>query len=174
MVVEDADHARSRDASVSAEVLGVAAVSDANHLPTPSLEGETRAIRRALQETGVAPEQVDYVNAHATSTPQGDLIEIQAIKAAFGDHASHVKVNATKSMIGHCCWSSAVVETIAAILQMQRGILHPTINVEQPDPEIDLDICAAGPVSHTVNCFMKNAFGFGGINSVALFRRFEP
>ncbi len=173
MVVEDAEHALARNAQIHAEVLGVTALSDANHLPTPSLEGETRAIRRALQETGIALEQVDYVNAHATSTPQGDLVEIQAIKAAFGDHAYRLKVNATKSMLGHCCWSSAVVETIGAIMQMQHSILHPTINVEQPDAEIDLDVCAAGAVKHDINIFMKNAFGFGGINSVALFRRFE-
>jgi 3-oxoacyl-(acyl-carrier-protein) synthase len=173
MVVEDADGALSRGARVYAEVLGVTALSDANHLPTPSLEGEKRVIQRALQETGVAPEQVDYISAHATSTPQGDLTEIQAIKAAFGDHAYRLKINATKSMLGHCCWSSAVIETIAAILQMQRSQLHPTINVEQPDPEIDLDVCASGAVSHNINIFMKNAFGFGGINSVALFRRFE-
>lgn len=173
MVVEDADNALARGADVYAEALGVTALSDANHLPTPSLEGETRVIRRALQETGIAPEQVDYISAHATSTPQGDLTEIQAIKAAFGDHAYRLKVNATKSMIGHCCWSSAVIETVAAIMQMQRSRLHPTINVEQTDAENDLDVCAAGAVSHDINIFMKNAFGFGGINSVALFRRFE-
>jgi 3-oxoacyl-(acyl-carrier-protein) synthase len=173
MVIESADHALARHAPIHAEVLGVSAVSGANHLPTASAEAEARAIERVLQETDIAPEQVDYINAHATSTPQGDLAEIQAIKTVFGDHAYRLKVNATKSMIGHCCWSSAVVETIAAILQMQHSTLHPTINVEQLDPQIDLDVCASGAVSHPVNIFMKNAFGFGGINSVALFRRFE-
>jgi 3-oxoacyl-(acyl-carrier-protein) synthase len=171
LVVEDADHAAARGARVYADVLGVATVSDANHLPTASADGEARAMRNALRECGVAPQDVDFISAHATSTPQGDLAEIQAIKAVFGDHAYRLKLNAPKSMLGHCCWSSAAVETIAAILQMQRGVLHPSINIDALDAGIDLDVCAAGPVQHEVNVFMKNAFGFGGINAVGLFRR---
>lgn len=173
MVVEALDTALERGATIYAEVLGVTAVSDANHLPTASAEGETRAIRAVLRECDVAPEQIDYVSAHATSTPQGDLAEIRAIKAAFGDHAYHLKINASKSMLGHCCWSSGVIETIGAIQQMRHSMLHPTINIDALDPEIDLDVCASGAVSHDIRYFIKNAFGFGGINSVALFKRFE-
>ena len=173
MVVENADHALERGVPVYAEALGVAAASDANHLPTASVEGEIRAMRALLRECDVAPEQIDYVSAHATSTPQGDLAEIQAIKTVFGDHAYRLKINAPKSLLGHCCWSSGVVETIAAILQMQHSLLHPTINVEQLDPEIDLDVCRTSAVPHEIRYFIKNAFGFGGINSTALFKRFE-
>lgn len=173
MVVENRDHALARNASVYAEALGVTTVSDANHLPTPSVEGEIRALRAVLRECHIAPEQIDYISAHATSTPQGDLTEIEAIKTVFGDHAYQLKVNATKSMLGHCCWSSGVIETIGAILQMQHSTLHPTSNIDQLDPQIDLDVCASGAVEHNIRYFIKNAFGFGGINSVALFKRFE-
>jgi 3-oxoacyl-(acyl-carrier-protein) synthase len=113
---------------------------------------------------------VDYVSAHATSTPAGDLVELRAIRRALGAHADNIKVNATKSMLGHGFCAAATVEVIAAILQMNGGVLHPTINVDQPDPAVDLDICAGGAVRWPVRAFLKNAFGFGGINTVSVFR----
>jgi 3-oxoacyl-(acyl-carrier-protein) synthase len=173
LVVEALDHALRRNAHIYAELLAVAMTSDASHLPTPALGGQVRAMNRVLKEACVAPEDVTYINAHATSTPLGDICEVQAIKQVFGQHTARLKINATKSMIGHCCWSAPIVESIAAILQMNRSRLHPSINIDQLDPEIDLDVCAQGPVDWDIPLLMKNAFGFGGINCVSLFKRFE-
>jgi 3-oxoacyl-(acyl-carrier-protein) synthase len=170
LVVESLDHAKAR---IHAEVLHVSALSDSNHLPQPSVEGQARTMTRVLQHAGVAPEEIDFVCAHATSTPLGDLTEIRSIKHVFGKHAYVLKVNAPKSMLGHTCWSAPTVEAIAGILQMNRGTLHPSINVDNLDPEVDLDICANRAVQHPVRTFLKNSFGFGGINCCALFRRYE-
>jgi 3-oxoacyl-(acyl-carrier-protein) synthase len=171
LVLERLSHARRREARVYGELLGVAATSDANHLPNPSTQGQTRTLKILLERTGVAPEQVDFVSAHATSTPQGDLSELKAIRAAFGAHAERIKINAPKSMLGHTCWSAPAVETVAALLQMQRGRLHPSINIENPDPAVDLDVCANRSVELEVRTLVKNAFGFGGTNCCALWQR---
>jgi 3-oxoacyl-(acyl-carrier-protein) synthase len=128
---------------------------------------------RLLKQAGIAPEQVDYVSAHATSTPLGDLTELRSIKNVFGKHAYNLKINATKSMLGHTCWAAATVETVAAILQMNCGKLHPSINVDDLDPQIDLDVCLGKACEKDVRIFMKNSFGFGGINAVSLFKRWE-
>ena len=170
IVVEDLDHAKRRGAHVFAEVLGVEACSDGNHLPLPAEQGQVRVMTRVLERCGIVPEQIDFVSAHATSTPLGDLTEIRAIKTAFGKHAGKLKINAPKSMLGHTCWAAPTVETVAAILQMNAGRLHPSINIEESDPEIDLDICSDGPVRHDVEFLMKNSFGFGGINCVSVFK----
>lgn len=171
LVVEKWDDAVLRGAEIYAEVLAVECNADGNHLPQPSEEGQARLMNRVLDVAGLRPGDVDYVNAHATSTPLGDLTEIRSLKSVFGDHAKKLKINATKSMLGHTCWAAPTVESVAAILQMNAGVLHPSINVEELDPEVDLDICARGPVKHRTNVCMKNSFGFGGINSVSLFRR---
>jgi len=173
LVAEELEHARKRGARIYCELLGVSTASDGSHLPAPSIEGQTRTMRRLLDKTGVAPEQVDYINAHATSTHIGDLTEIQSIKQVFGDHAYKLKVNATKSMLGHTCWSAPVVETVAGILQMRGGTLHPSTNVDNLDPEVDLDVCANQAVKHEVNVMMKNSFGFGGINCCAMYRKLD-
>jgi 3-oxoacyl-(acyl-carrier-protein) synthase len=173
LVVEELDHAKRRDAPIYAELLGVATASDGSHLPAPSVEGQVRTMRRLLDKTGVAPEEVDYINAHATSTHVGDLTEVQSIKELFGKHAYEHKVNATKTMLGHTCWSAPATETVASILQMNRGTLHPTINIDNIDPEVDIDICANRAVDHEINVMMKNSFGFGGINCCALYRRYN-
>lgn len=170
---EDLEHARARGATVLAELVEVGASSDANHLPNPSAEGQHRLMRRVLDRAGVAPEQVDYINAHATSTPLGDVTEIESLRRTFGAHAQRLKINAPKSALGHCCWSAPVVETVATVMQMQAGRLHASLNVDTLDPAIDLDVCADGPVAHPVGYAMKNAFGFGGINVVALLRHPE-
>jgi 3-oxoacyl-[acyl-carrier-protein] synthase I len=173
LVVESLDSALRRGARIYAEVVGVEANSDANHLPQPSEEGQSRLMRKLLDRCGVRPEQIDYINAHATSTPLGDITEIRSIKCVFGEHARRLKINATKSMLGHTCWAAPVVETIAAVLQMRAGQLHPSINIDQLDPEVDLDVCAGRAVRRDVRYLMKNSFGFGGINCVSILKRFE-
>ena len=174
IVVETLASARRRGATIYAEVLGVEAGSDANHLPQPSEDGQARVMSKLLRQCDIAPEQVDYINAHATSTPLGDLTEIRSIKRVFGTHAKRLKLNATKSMLGHTCWAAPTVETVAAVLQLRAGKLHPSINVDELDPEIDLDICrGTTAVDWPVKILMKNSFGFGGINSVSLIARYE-
>jgi 3-oxoacyl-(acyl-carrier-protein) synthase len=173
MIVEDLDHALARGAKIYAEVLGVQANCDANHLPTPSTEGQARLMRDLLRKCDVQPADVQYVNAHATSTPLGDITELNAIKEVFGDHAKKLKINAPKSMLGHCCWAAPVVESISGIMQMNAGRLHPSINIDNLDPAVDVDVCAEGPVDQDVNVFLKNSFGFSGINCCALFKRYE-
>jgi len=173
LVLEELQHALTRGADIYAEVLGVATASDGCHLPAPSLEGQTRTMRKLLEMCDVEPEEVDYINAHATSTPLGDRTEVASIKEVFGDHAYKLKLNATKSMLGHTCWAAPAVETVAALLQMDRGTLHPSINIDDLDPEVDLDVCANRAVEHEVNCLMKNSFGFGGINCCSLYRKFD-
>jgi 3-oxoacyl-(acyl-carrier-protein) synthase len=173
LVVEDMDLAQARKARIHAEVLGSEASADANHLPQPSEEGQTLLMQRLLRRTGVRADEIDYVNAHATSTPLGDLTEVRSIKNVFGSHTDKLRINATKSMLGHTCWAAATVETVAAILQMNAGTLHPSINIEEMDPLIDLDVCRGVPVKTPIRYFMKNSFGFGGINAVSLFRKYE-
>ena len=174
IVVESLASARRRGARIYAEVLGVEANSDANHLPQPSEDGQARLMERLLARCGLEPERIDYINAHATSTPLGDLTEIRSIKRVFGAHAYRLKLNATKSMLGHTCWAAPVVETIAAVLQMRAGKLHPSIGIETLDPEVDLDVCrGTEAVTWPVRTLMKNSFGFGGINCVSILSRFE-
>ena len=174
LVVESLEHARRRNAQIHAEVLHVTALSDASHLPSPSVDGQARTMTRLLQHAGVKPNEIDYVSAHATSTPLGDTTEIGSIRSVFGDHAKKLKINAPKSMLGHTCWSAPAVETVAAVMQMKRGWLHPSINIDNIDPMIgDLDVCANEPVQYEVRTMMKNSFGFGGINCCSLLRRWE-
>jgi 3-oxoacyl-[acyl-carrier-protein] synthase I len=173
LVLEERDAAVRRGARIYAEVLGCAANSDGSHLPQPSEDGQTRVMGRLLEECGVKPHEVDYVSAHATSTPLGDLTELRSIRNVFGDHARTLKINAPKSILGHTCWSAPTVEAVAALLQMQAGRLHRSINIDELDSGVDLDICREGPTDCRVRVLLKNSFGFGGINSVSLFRRYE-
>ena len=173
LLVESLSSAKKRGARIHAEILGVEANSDANHLPQPSEEGQSRLMQRVMDKCGVAPDSIDYINAHATSTPLGDLTEIRSIKHVFGAHAYKLKLNATKSMLGHTCWAAPAVETVAALLQMKAGKLHPSINVDDLDPEVDLDICRGKVVDWPVRILMKNSFGFGGINCVSILKRYE-
>ncbi len=173
LVLEELEAAKRRGAHIYAEVLGCAANSDGNHLPQPSQEGQVRVMGRLLEECGVRPQEVDYINAHATSTPLGDLTELRSIKDVFGAHARTLKINAPKSMLGHTCWSAPTVEAVAALLQMRAGRLHASINIDELDPEVDLDVCRDGPVDHDVRIILKNSFGFGGINAVSLWRRYD-
>jgi len=173
LILEELEHARARGARIHGEVLGVRANANACHLPAPAAGVQARLIRELLASTGTDPSEVDFASCHATGTPGGDLEEIRAIKEAFGPHAYHMKLNAAKSMLGHTCWASPIVETIAGLLQMKHGRLHPTVNIDRLDPEVDLDVCARGPVDHQIRCMLKNSFGFGGINACSLIRRYE-
>ncbi len=173
LVIESLESARERGAVIHGEVLAVRAGSNANHLPAPGAEKQAWVMNKVLEDAGIAPEQVDYVNCHATGTPVGDVQEIKAVKSVFGDHAYNLKLNAPKSMLGHTCWASPLVETIAGLMQMKHGKLHPTINIGQLDPDVDLDVCADGPVDHQIRYMLKNSFGFGGINCCSLIKRFE-
>jgi 3-oxoacyl-(acyl-carrier-protein) synthase len=173
IVLEPLAAAVKRGAKIYAEVVAVEANSDGNHLPQPSEEGQTRLMRRGLEKASLAPEQIDYINAHATSTPLGDITEIRSIKKVFGEHAYTLKLNATKSMLGHTCWAAPVVETVASVLQMNAGRLHPSINIDELDPEVDLDVCRDRVVEMPIRYLMKNSFGFGGINCVSILKRFD-
>jgi 3-oxoacyl-(acyl-carrier-protein) synthase len=173
LVLETLEHAQRRGARIHAEVLGVTAASDGNHLPNPSADGQSATMTRLLRRAGVAKEEVDFVCAHATSTPLGDVTELGAIKKVFGAHAQKLKINAPKSMLGHTCWSAPTVETVAAVMQMKRGTLHQSINIDELDPEVDLDVCAEGPQRFEARTVLKNSFGFGGINCCSLLRRWD-
>ena len=173
LVIEPLDRAQARGARIYAEVVGVEANSDGCHLPQPSEEGQTRLMQTVLARCEVDPAQVDYISAHATSTYLGDLTELRSIKRVFGGQAHRLKINAAKSMLGHTCWAAPIVETVAAVLQMRAGRLHQSINIDELDPEVDLDVCRDGPVRWPVRCLMKNSFGFGGINCVSILRNWE-
>ena len=173
LIVEELDHALARGAKIYAEILGVESSTDGSHLPKPSRQGQTNLMKRLLNMHNIKPEEIDYINAHATSTPLGDITEIQSIKDVFGKHAYQLKINAPKSMLGHTCWSAATVETVAGILQMNCGELHQSINIEEIDPEVDLEVCRHGNIKHDIKMVLKNSFGFGGLNSISLLKKFE-
>lgn len=173
LIVEDLEHALARGAKIYAEILGVESSSDGCHLPQPSRIGQARLMKRLLKNAGVNPEEVDYINVHATSTPLGDLTELRSIKDVFGDHCKTLKINAPKSLLGHTCWSAATVETVAAILQMNRNELHPSINIDNLDPEVDIDVCRGERKKHNIDIFLKNSFGFGGLNAISLIKKYK-
>jgi 3-oxoacyl-(acyl-carrier-protein) synthase len=173
LILEELDHAIARGAKIYAEILGVESSSDGCHLPQPSQIGQARLMKRLLKNCNVKPEEVDYISAHATSTPLGDLTELRSIKDVFGEHLKKIKINAPKSMLGHTCWSAATVETVAAVLQMNRGELHPSINIENLDPEVDVDVCRGKRTKHEVNILLKNSFGFGGLNCISLIKKYK-
>ena len=174
LVVEEYEHARRRGARVYCELAGYGASADAYHItaPAPQGEGGQRAMRMAMEDAGVGPQQVGYVNAHGTSTPQGDVAECQAIKAVFGEWAkSGLAVSSTKSMTGHLLGGAGGVEAVFSALVLSTGILPPTINVEEQDPECDLDVIPNCAREKRVDVVLSNSFGFGGTNAVICFRR---
>jgi 3-oxoacyl-(acyl-carrier-protein) synthase len=174
LVIEDLEHAAKRNARIYAEILAVETSNDGNHLSNPSTEGQSKLMKKVLAKAGLVPEQIDYINAHATATPIGDKIEIQSIKNVFGDHAYKLKINATKSITGHAGVACHVTELIAGILQMQHSCLHPSINIDELDPDIDLDVCANKRVdNYPIEHFLKNSFGFGGINCCSVIKKWR-
>jgi 3-oxoacyl-[acyl-carrier-protein] synthase II len=176
MVLEEAGFAISRGAPILAEVIGYGNTSDAYHLTQPSPDGAraAEAIRLALRSAGIGPDEIDYINAHGTSTLLNDRTETTVIKTVFGDKAKKVPMSASKSMIGHMIGAAGGIEAVITVLAMQHGILPPTINQEYPDPECDLDYVPNVARKATVNTAMANSFGFGGHNSVLIFRKFQP
>lgn len=173
LVLETLERAQARGARIYAELAGVGASADAHHYvaPDPEGRGAALAMRNALADAGARPEEVGHINLHATSTPLGDVVETRAIKEVFGEHASRMNLSATKSMIGHLFGAAGAVEAIAAILAIVHGRVPPTINLEHPDPECDLDYTAGKPVDRQVEVALSNAFGFGGHNATVVFRR---
>jgi len=174
-ILEDLDFARARGAKILAELIGYAATGDAYHVTEPAPEGAglVRAMHRALQKAGLRPEQVDYINAHGTSTPYNDRTETQAIKACFGDHAYRLAISSTKSMTGHTLGAAGAVESVVSVMSILTGIIPPTINLHHPDPECDLDYVPNQARQATVNIAMTNSMGFGGHNACLIFKRFE-
>jgi 3-oxoacyl-[acyl-carrier-protein] synthase II len=173
LVLEEWDFAQSRGARILAEIVGYSASSDAHHFtaPPPDGHGAMQAMRGAIADAGIEPEQVGYINAHGTSTPLGDIAETNAVKQVFGEHASKLAVSSTKSMHGHLLGAAAAVETIACIYALLRGELPPTINQEFPDPECDLNYVPNKAQPWDGEYAMCNTFGFGGHNAVLLLKR---
>jgi 3-oxoacyl-[acyl-carrier-protein] synthase II len=174
-VVESAEHALARRARIEAEVIGAALTADAFHIsaPEPSGRGAALAMTKALQSAGIAPDEVDYIVAHGTSTPLNDVTETRAIKAAFGAHAYQVPISSPKSMIGHLLGAAGAAAAVAGIGAIREGWIPPTANLENPDPECDLDYVPHVKRQVKVDTAIVNGFGFGGQNAVAVFRRFD-
>ncbi len=175
LVLEELEHARRRGARIYAEFLGFGASDDGNHIvePDPSGRGPSLAMRMALRDGGVNPEEVEYINAHGTSTPLGDKAETVAIKIALGDHARKVAISSTKSMVGHLLGASGGVELVATALVIHRGVIHPTANYQTPDPDCDLDYVPNVARPCAVRKALSNSFGFGGHNATLLVGKFS-
>lgn len=175
LVLEELEHAKARGANILAEIVGYGLTGDAFHItsPAPGGEGGARAMTMALRSGNIAPEDVDYVNAHGTSTPLNDKLETQAIKAAFGHHASNLKISSNKSMIGHLIGAAGGVEAVATVMTIKNGKIPPTINLENPDPECDLNYVPNKAVEADVNVAISNSLGFGGHNATIALRKYN-
>ncbi|MEO6349557.1 MAG: beta-ketoacyl-ACP synthase II [Candidatus Limnocylindrales bacterium] len=175
VVIESAEHALARGATIHAELIGAALTADAFHIsaPEPTGRGACMAMTNAMRDAGVAPDEIDYIAAHGTSTSLNDATETRAIKSAFAGHAHKVAISATKSMVGHTIGAAGVINAFAALGAIREGVIAPTINLEEPDPECDLDYVPNVARKARVDTAMINGFGFGGQNAVAVFRRFE-
>jgi 3-oxoacyl-[acyl-carrier-protein] synthase II len=175
LVLESREHAINRGARIYGEVLGFATTCDAFHQVAPDETGEApaEAMKLAIRDAGIEPKDVDYVNAHGTSTQLNDAGETKALKLAFGEHAYKVAISSTKSMIGHLLGAAGAVEAIATLLSINRGMIHPTINYENPDPECDLDYVPNTARRKDVRVAISNGFGFGGHNAVVVLGRYQ-
>lgn len=173
LILETLQHARARGATIYAEIAGCGMSSDGYHItaPDPTGRGAVRAMRAALDDAGLRPDEIQLVNAHGTSTPLNDVTETRAIKEVFGGHAATLAVNSTKSMIGHSLGGAAGIEAVACTLMLMHQVIHPTINLNDPDPECDLDYVPGAARAARLEAVMCNAFGFGGHNGVMVFRR---
>jgi 3-oxoacyl-[acyl-carrier-protein] synthase II len=175
LILEELGFALKRNAKIYGELVGYGYTGDAYHItaPPPDGDGAARCMRMAIKDAGLRPEEIDYINAHGTSTPLNDLTETLAIKAAFGEYAKKVPISATKSMTGHLLGAAGSTEAIFTILAIRDGIIPPTINYEEPDPECDLDYVPNVARQKSLNVAMSNAFGFGGTNAVLVFKKFS-
>ena len=173
LLLEELGHARRRGAKIYAELAGYGITSDASHITQPSVEGPVRAIEMALEEAGVKPEQVDYVNAHGTGTRLNDVTETQVLKEAFKEHARKVAISSTKSMHGHAMGATGAIELVATVMALEQGIIPPTANYTKPDPECDLDYVPNQAREARLRVALSDSFAFGGLNAVLAVRKFE-
>jgi 3-oxoacyl-[acyl-carrier-protein] synthase II len=175
LVLESLEHAKARGATILAELAGCASSADAYHIVAPCENGEgaLRAMRWALEDAGVTPDDVDYINAHGTSTVLNDISETRAIRSLFGERAYKIPISSTKSMIGHVLGGAGALESVVCVKTLQTGVIHPTINYEHPDPECDLDYVPNKCRKADVRIILKNSFGFGGQNACLVFKKYE-
>ena len=175
LILEELEHAKRRGAQIYCELVGYGMSSDAFHISAPSENGEgaVRVMKRTLKDAGLAPDQIDYVNVHGTSTPQGDRIEVVALKTVFGDHAHKLAISSTKSMTGHLLGAAGGLEAGLTAMALRHQVLPPTINVENQDPECDLDVVPNKARPAKLRYALSNSFGFGGTNGALLFQRFD-
>jgi len=173
LLLEELEHARRRGATIYAEIAGYGLTADASHITQPSVDGPVRAIRMAMGEAGVNPDEVDYINAHGTGTKLNDVTETRVIKEVFREHAPRVAISSTKSMHGHVMGATGAVELTATVMALQRGVIPPTANYSAPDPECDLDYVPNEAREKSLRVAVSNSFAFGGLNAVLLVRRFE-
>jgi 3-oxoacyl-[acyl-carrier-protein] synthase II len=175
IILESLHHATDRGAKIYAEIVGYGMTADAYHItsPPPGGEGAARCMTLALKDSGIGHSEVDYINAHGTSTKYGDEIESQAIKAVFGEHAYKVAISSTKSMMGHLLGAAGGVEAVISVLSIVNDIALPTINLDNPDPECDLDYIPHKARKMKINYALSNSFGFGGTNACLLFKKFD-
>jgi len=174
IVLETLEHAQKRGAKIYGEILGYGASDDAYHItaPQPEALAAVQAMKHALADAGISPDEIDYINAHGTSTEFNDKIETLAIKKVFGERAYKIPISSTKSMTGHLLGAAGAAELIATLICMEQGFIHPTINYETPDPECDLDYVPNKPREQQINCALSNSLGFGGHNSVLIVKRY--
>ena len=176
LMLEELSFALARGAKIYAEIIGYGCTSDAFHMAQPPAghEGAGRSMQAAIADAGLEPADIDYINAHGTSTPLNDLYEAQAIKDLFGEHAARLIVSSTKSMTGHMLGATGAVEAIFSIKALQEGIIPPTINLDDPDDGCDLDFVSNAARKQMINTAMSNSFGFGGVNAVVIFKKYQP
>ena len=176
MLLEDLDFALERGASILGEIVGYGLTGDAYHMtaPSPDGDGAIRCLQMALEDAGLAPQEVQYINAHGTSTDLNDVAETKAIKAVFGEHSAQLAVSSTKSMTGHLLGGAGGVEAVISVLALLNGMIPPTINYETPDPDCDLDYVPNQARKADLTCVLSNSFGFGGTNAVLIFKKYVP
>jgi len=175
VVLEELESARQRGATIYGEVIGYGMTGDANHMtaPAPGGEGSVRAMKLALADAGIAPDAIDYINAHGTSTPINDPLETTAVKTVFGEHAHKLKMSSTKSISGHLLGAAGSVEAIYSIMGMRNSMFPPTINHDEPDPACDLDYVPNKAVAGEINYALSNSLGFGGHNATLVFKKYS-
>lgn len=175
VILEELEHAKARNAKIYAEVVGYGSTADAFHITSPAEDGSgaAKAMEYAMQEAGVQPDEVQYINAHGTSTHHNDLFETYAIKKAFGEHAKNLVINSTKSMVGHLLGAAGAVECIVCVKSIQDGFIHQTIGTKETEPECDLNYAIGAPVEKEIKYAMSNSLGFGGHNAVLLLKKYE-
>jgi 3-oxoacyl-[acyl-carrier-protein] synthase II len=170
LIIEDYEFAKARGAKIYCELAGYGFSSDAHHMTAPNTDGPNRAMRMAMKDAKIAPEQMDYINTHGTSTPAGDINELNAVKLALGDHAKKVSLSSSKSMSGHLLGAAGALEAVISIKAMENGLVPPTINIENLDPECDLDVTPNKAKERPIKVAMSNSFGFGGTNATLVFK----